>query len=120
MRIFATATILSALVLTAGCSRDTMSGGEDRGPGTASQVAHMSKLAETPATPGTCAAEIGDAEALKLIQKCKAVSGKSQPDCNDTSTCQAIRQEIALGCSSNSAQSASGGQHPECSGVTEH
>lgn len=118
MRIFATTAILSALVLTAGCSRDTMSGGEDRGAGTASRVADMSRLAETPT--GTCAAEIGDAEALKLIQKCKAVSGKSQPDCNDTSTCQAIRQEIAQGCSSNSAQSASGGQHPECSGITEH
>ncbi len=117
MRKFATVAILSALSLTTACSRDTMSGGEDRGAGTASQVAHMSKLAETPAPAGTCAAEVGDAEALKLIQKCKAVSGKSQPDCNDTSTCQAIRQEIAQGCSANSASES---QHPECSGITEH
>jgi hypothetical protein len=106
---------LTVCMAAAACSRDTMSGGEDRGAGTASQVAHMSKLAEAPATPGTCAAEIGDAEALKLIQTCKAVSGKGQPDCNDNSTCAAMRKEIAHGCSTYSASES---PPQECSGIT--
>lgn len=115
MRMFTITALLTAAFVTTACSRDTLSGGEDRGAGTASQVAHMSQLAETPATPGTCAAEIGDAEALKLIQTCKAVSGKAQPDCNDNSTCEAMRKEIAQGCS---AHSASDSPPKECSGIT--
>lgn len=116
MRLIPVLFALSATLLATACSRDTMSGGEDRGERTASLVAHMSALAEEPANAGTCDAEIGAAEALKLRQQCKAVSPDSEPNCNANSTCQSMRQEIGRSCASYSAHSS---RPPACEGVTE-
>lgn len=48
--------------------------------------------------PTSCAADIGDSAARKLVAQCRAVSPATRPPCNVANSCAMIRNEVARGC----------------------
>jgi hypothetical protein len=54
--------------------------------------------ASTPDRPISCAADIGESAARKLVAQCKAVSPATRPPCNAANSCAMIRNEVARGC----------------------
>lgn len=51
-----------------------------------------------PNTPISCAADIGEAAARKIVAQCRAVSPATRPPCNAANSCAMIRNEVARGC----------------------
>lgn len=62
-------------------------------PGAASQP-----TAENAAGPGSCAADIGEAAAQDLVDRCIAVSPATNPPCNVQNSCEMIQGEIDRAC----------------------
>ena len=55
--------------------------------------------ATTPAgEPGSCIAEIGEAAAVRLVERCVAVSPASHPPCHPANPCALIQGEIDRSC----------------------
>lgn len=48
--------------------------------------------------PISCAANVGESAAQKLVAQCRAVSPATHPPCNAANSCAMIRNEIARGC----------------------
>ncbi|MEZ0495930.1 hypothetical protein ACAX61_06475 [Sphingomonas sp. IW22] len=46
----------------------------------------------------SCAAQIGDAQAKRLVEQCRMVSPATHPPCNAANSCAMIRDEIARSC----------------------
>ncbi len=55
-------------------------------------------VASVSATSSQCRAEIGDAAAQKLADRCRMVSPATHPPCNAANTCQMIQDEIDRSC----------------------
>ncbi|MGF7152556.1 nuclear transport factor 2 family protein [Novosphingobium gossypii] len=64
--------------------------------------------------PLSCAAQVGDAAARKLVAQCIAVSPATRPPCNAANSCAMIRNEVARGCAILGEDAAG---TAECSGV---
>ena len=50
------------------------------------------------AAPGSCAAELGQAAAARLVERCIAVSPATHPPCNTANPCAMIQGEIDRAC----------------------
>ena len=48
--------------------------------------------------PGSCLAEIGEARAKRLVERCIAVSPATRPPCNSANPCDMIQGEIDRSC----------------------
>ena len=48
--------------------------------------------------PGSCLAEIGEARAKRLVERCIAVSPATRPPCNSANPCALIQGEIDRSC----------------------
>jgi hypothetical protein len=48
--------------------------------------------------PLSCATDIGESAARKLVAQCRAVSPATHPPCNAANSCAMIRNEVARGC----------------------
>jgi hypothetical protein len=51
-----------------------------------------------PRQPVSCAADIGEAAARRLVAQCRSVSPATRPPCNAANSCAMIRNEVARGC----------------------
>ncbi|AXB76897.1 nuclear transport factor 2 family protein [Novosphingobium sp. P6W] len=54
--------------------------------------------APSSSAPISCAADIGESAARKLVAQCRAVSPATRPPCNAENSCAMIRNEVARGC----------------------
>ncbi|KMS59618.1 hypothetical protein V474_10495 [Novosphingobium barchaimii LL02] len=54
--------------------------------------------APSSSAPLSCAADIGESAARKLVAQCRAVSPATRPPCNAENSCAMIRNEVARGC----------------------
>ena len=48
--------------------------------------------------PGSCLAEVGEARAKRLVERCIAVSPATRPPCNSANPCAMIQGEIDRSC----------------------
>jgi hypothetical protein len=48
--------------------------------------------------PGSCLAEVGEARAKRLVERCIAVSPATRPPCNSANPCDMIQGEIDRSC----------------------
>lgn len=56
-------------------------------------------IAAAPAgEPGSCLAEVGEAAAARLVERCIAVSPATRPPCNAANPCAMIQGEIDRSC----------------------
>ena len=56
-------------------------------------------VAATPASqPTSCRSELGEAAAIRLVERCVAVSPASHPPCHPDNPCQLIQGEIDRSC----------------------
>ncbi|WP_200844868.1 MULTISPECIES: hypothetical protein [unclassified Novosphingobium] len=63
----------------------------EQGPAPATQAPSSSG-------PISCAADIGESAARKLVAQCREVSPATRPPCNAENSCAMIRNEVARGC----------------------
>jgi len=61
---------------------------------------------------GTCEAQIGEAAAQRLVERCLAVSPATHPPCNAQNACETIQGEIDRACAMYGAEET---RPPECS-----
>jgi len=125
MTPFIRLTLASALALAAsGCG----GGSEQPGPaptgdaastgaplaatGEPASLASSEAAQSVPAGPLSCAADIGEDAARKLVEQCRAVSPATHPPCNTANSCAMIRNETARGCA---ILGESADTTPECS-----
>lgn len=107
--------LIGALVLLAGCggsksepsspaaSGTTVSESATSGPAPAATLAGSDaplpgQTAAAPTSPLSCAADIGETAARRLVAQCRAVSPATHPPCNAANSCAMIRNEVARGC----------------------
>lgn len=67
-------------------------------PSPAQSVAPAKTSVPETSAPLSCAADIGESAARKLVAECRAVSPATRPPCNAANSCAMIRNEIARGC----------------------
>lgn len=70
-------------------------------PATADSILPSTSASATSAStsgPVSCAADIGESAARKLVAQCRAVSPATRPPCNVANSCAMIRNEVARGC----------------------
>jgi hypothetical protein len=68
-------------------------------------------VADITTTPVSCRQELGEAAAIKLVERCVHVSPASHPPCHPDNPCQMIRDEIDRSCALWTRE---GNAPPEC------
>ena len=75
------------------------------------EVDPTAAAAATPASAVTCRDELGEVAAVKLVERCVAVSPASHPPCNPDNPCRMIQDEIDRACALWTRE---GNAPPEC------
>lgn len=65
---------------------------------TMDEAAPLAVSTSSASMAGTCQAQIGDAAAQRLVERCLAVSPATHPPCNAQNTCEMIQGEIDRAC----------------------
>ncbi|MGN6423132.1 MAG: hypothetical protein ACTHLA_07485 [Asticcacaulis sp.] len=65
---------------------------------TMDEAAPLAVSTSSASMAGTCQAQIGDAAAQRLVERCLAVSPATHPPCNAQNTCEIIQGEIDRAC----------------------